>query len=39
MTDVPLSVARPPDKRIAARCNSYTLALVSMLALGCRNAY
>ena len=31
LEDRPLSVARPPDKRIAGRCNSYTLALVSML--------
>jgi Transglutaminase-like superfamily len=31
LEDRPLSVARPPDKRIAGRCNSYTLTLVSML--------
>jgi hypothetical protein len=31
LDDCPLSVARPPDKRIAGRCNSYTLMLVSML--------
>ena len=31
LEDCPLSVARPPDKRIAGRCNSYALALVSML--------
>ena len=31
LEDRPLSVARPPDKRIAGRCNSYALTLVSML--------
>ena len=31
LQDRPLSVARPPDKRVAGRCNSYTLALVGML--------
>jgi Transglutaminase-like superfamily len=31
LEDRPLSVARPADTRIAGRCNSYTLTLVSML--------
>jgi hypothetical protein len=31
LEDRPLSAARPPDKRIAGRCNSYALTLVSML--------
>jgi hypothetical protein len=31
LEDRPLSAARPPDKRIAGRCNSHALTLVSML--------
>jgi len=31
LEDRPLAIARPPDKRIAGRCNSYALTLVSML--------